>query len=97
MKAIFVSYNQAYANEIVEILDEHNQRGFTSWENIHGRGHVEGEPHYGDHAWPTMNNAILTMVPDELAPAIMADLHAKDEAYPDLGLRAFQWNIETMV
>ena len=52
MKAIFISYNQAYNEEIVEVLDAHEQRGFTRWENIDGRGSVNGEPHYGNHAWP---------------------------------------------
>ena len=31
MKAIFISYNQAYNEEIVEVLDAHEQRGFTRW------------------------------------------------------------------
>lgn len=92
MKAIFISYNQAYNEEIVEILEAHEQRGFTRWEDIEGRGGVDGDPHYGNHAWPTMNHAILTFVPDEKLSAIMADLKAKDEAYPDLGLRAFAWD-----
>ena len=92
MKAIFISYNHAYNEEIVEILDARGQRGFTRWENIEGRGNVEGEPHYGNHAWPTMNHAILTVVPDDKAALILADLRDKDAKYPDLGLRAFSWD-----
>ena len=37
MKAIFISYNQAYNEEIVEILDARGLSGFTRWENIEGR------------------------------------------------------------
>ena len=29
MKSIFISYNQAYGNEIVELLEGFGQRGFT--------------------------------------------------------------------
>lgn len=94
MKAIFVSYNQAYNEEIVELLEANGQRGFTRWEDIEGRGGVDGEPHMGNHAWPTMNHALITMVEDAKVQGIMADLRAKDEAYPDLGLRAYVWNIE---
>ena len=97
MKAIFIAYNQAYGTEIVELLDAQGQRGFTQWVDIQGRGHEAGEPHYGDHAWPVQNYAILTIVPDEKASDIMAALKAKDEEYPDLGLRAFQWAVEAMV
>ncbi len=94
MKAIFISYNQAYNEEIVEVLDAHEQRGFTRWENIDGRGSVDGEPHYGNHAWPVQNHAILTFVQDDKVQPILADLKAKDEETPDLGLRAFVWGAE---
>lgn len=97
MKAIFIAYNQAYGSEIVELLDDFGQRGFTQWQDIQGRGGIDGEPHYGDHAWPTQNFAILTIVPDEEAEALMEALRVKDETYPNLGLRAFSWNIEQAV
>ena len=97
MKAIFIAYNQAYGSEIVELLEENGQRGFTQWLDIQGRGGLDGEPHFGDHAWPTQNYAILTMVPDEKAPALMDALKKKDEEYHDLGLRAYQWSIEQSV
>ncbi len=97
MKAIFIAYNQAYGEEIVELLDDHGQRGFTQWIDIQGRGGEQGEPHYGSHAWPTENYAILTFVPDDKAPLLMDALKKKDEKYPDLGLRAFEWTIDGMV
>lgn len=97
MKGIFIAYNQAYGNEIVELLDAHGQRGFTQWLDISGRGGVDGEPHFGDHAWPTQNYAILTIVPDNKLDAIMDALSEKDRKYPDLGLRAFSWNVEKAV
>lgn len=98
MKAIFIAYNQAYGNEIVELLDEYGQRGFTQWVDINGRGGESGEPHYGNHAWPTQNFAILTIVKeDSKASDILTALRKKDETYQDLGLRAFSWNIEQSV
>lgn len=95
MKALFISYNQAYNEEIVEILEGLGQRGFTRWQDIQGRGGIDGEPHYGDHAWPTMNHAVLAMVEDETVAPALERLKAKDAEAPDLGLRAYVWNIET--
>lgn len=97
MKAIFVSYNQAYNQEIIEVLEANGQRGFTNWENIQGRGSVDGIPHYGNHAWPEMNYAVLSMVDDDKVAGILKDLKTKDETYKDLGLRAFVWNIEQSI
>ena len=72
MKAIFIAFNQAYNDEIVDLLERHGQRGFTRWNDILGRGGVDGEPHYGNHAWPVQNMAILTVVEDEAVEPIMA-------------------------
>ena len=62
MKAIFVAYNQAYNEEIVEVLVAHGQRGYTAWQDIQGKGSVDGIPHLGNHAWPTQNHAVLSVV-----------------------------------
>ena len=94
MKAIFIAYNQAYNQEIVELLEAHGQRGYTVWEEIGGRGSFDGEPHLGNHAWPTQNHAILSAVDDSIVAGIMDALRKKDETYKDLGLRAYTWSIE---
>ena len=71
MKAIFIAYNQAYNQEIVQLLEGLGQRGYTVWTEVGGRGSLDGEPHLGSHAWPAQNHAVLTAVEDSLAPKIM--------------------------
>ena len=78
MKAIFISFNQAYYEMILSIMDRNNIRGFTYWEEVQGRGSKNGEPHYGSHAWPTLNSAILAMVPDEKVDPFLDLLHKMD-------------------
>ena len=94
MKAVFIAFNQAYNEEIVEVLEANGQRGFTMWNEIAGRGSVDGKPHMGSHGWPEQNHALLVMVDDDKVQPILAGLKAKDEETPELGLRAFVWNIE---
>ena len=94
MKAIFIAYNQAYNQEIVELLENLGQRGYTVWEEIGGRGSVDGEPHLGNHAWPTQNHALLSVVEDNLAPRVMAALRVTDAANRALGLRAYALPVE---
>lgn len=95
MKAMFIAYNQAYNEEVVEMLASHGQRGFTRWEDIQGKGHFNGFPHMGSHAWPEMNHAVLAMVKDEKVTVLLDELKKMDESAPDLGLRAFVWSIES--
>ena len=97
MKAVFVAYNQAYNEEIVELLEELGQRGYTVWQDVGGRGTVDGEPHLGSHAWPTQNHAVLTVLEDDLASKVMQALRDKDAAYPDLGLRAYVLPVEEVL
>lgn len=94
MKGIFIAYDQAYNMEIADAMEEMGVRGFTMWQDIAGRGSDTGEPHLGNHAWPTMNNAILTFVPDDKVDEILEMVRIKDEDTPALGLRAFVWNVE---
>ncbi len=97
MKAIFITYNQAYYDEIAQVLSENGTKGYTEWNEIKGRGSNTGEPHLGSHAWPTLNNAMLTFVEDKYADDILEQLHKKDLVTPELGLRAFCWSIEKSI
>ena len=97
MKAIFVSYDQAHHEKIIDVLTRLNCRGFTAFGNVQGRGSVDGEPHYGTHAWPGLAQAIITMVEDNQVDTVLARLKQLDDDKPLLGLRAFVWNIERSI
>ena len=97
MKSVFIAFDQAFQERIVEVLDLNNCRGFTRFEQVQGRGSKTGEPHYGSHAWPSMCSAIITMVEDEKVDNLLDALHALDVETEMLGLRAFVWNIEKCI
>lgn len=97
MKAIFISYNQALSDRVNDILDKRGVRGFTMWELTQGRGSVSGEPHYGNHTWPSMNSSILTIVDDAKVEPVLEALRDLDSVTQMQGLRAFVWNIENQL
>ena len=97
MKAILITYNQAYYDDIAKVLNNHGVKGYTEWDEIKGHGSETGEPHLGTHAWPTLNNAVVTVVDDGCVDGILQDLRERDLKAPELGLRAFVWTIETMM
>lgn len=97
MKSIFIAFDQAHREKIIDILERNNCRGFTAWEQVTGRGSVSGEPHYGSHAWPSLASAIITMVEDNRVSIVLERLRAIDTARPKLGLRAFVWNVEDSI
>ncbi len=97
MKAIFISFDQAHYERIIDLLERNNCRGFTSWQQVMGRGSRTGEPHYGSHAWPSMASAIMTVVDDSRVDNVLARLKEIDDERPKLGLRAFTWTIEKTI
>ncbi|MHB9055814.1 MAG: PG0541 family transporter-associated protein [Paludibacteraceae bacterium] len=96
MKTILISFDQAFKDDVIALLNLNHVRGFTFWNEVQGRGSVDGEPHYGNHAWPSLNNAILTVVDADKVQPILEALKNLDESSKMLGLRAFVWNIEEM-
>lgn len=97
MKAVFISYNQAYQEELLEIINKTGVRGYSYWEETRGKGSRGGEPHLGSHAWPTLNSSMLTFVEDEVVDGFLKALHELDEVAPAMGLRAFTINAEKTI
>ena len=94
MKSIFITFDISHKNEIIEMLTRNNCRGFSFFDQMQGRGSKTGEPHFGTHAWASMNSGIITMVDDNIVEKLLASLKEIDESAEMLGLRAFVWNIE---
>lgn len=93
MKAVFIAFDQAHREAVLDLLEKSSCRGFTSFGETQGRGSYTGEPHYGSHAWPSMGNAILTIIEDSRLDSVLKKLKDLDESKPRLGLRAFVWEI----
>ena len=89
MKAVFISFYQAFYDEVIEILDKLEIKGFTFWQEVQGRGSNDGEPHYGTHAWPTLNSAMLIFLPDDKVESLLKEIHLLDESAPQQGIHAF--------
>ena len=73
MKALFISFYQAFYDEVLEVLEKNGITGFTFWEEVRGRGSREAN-HTGSHAWPTLNSALITFVPDRIVDKLLQDL-----------------------
>ena len=96
MKAVFIVYSQSHTNDVQKVLDRNKIRGFTQWDGVMGRGMRNGEPHYGSHAWPGMNLAVLAFVKDERVESLLSELHELDLTAEQQGLRAFTWPVDDM-
>ncbi len=89
-----IIFNQANSEKMEFIFDRLHIRGYTWWNQVHGRGTETGEPRKGTHTWPELNSAAMTVIPDEQVDALLDSLRKLDETNKEVGLRAFVWNIE---
>lgn len=97
MKSVFIACDQAHHDDVLTILTHFNCRGYTAFGQVTGRGTRTGDPHLGSHAWPAMNETILTIVDDAVVPHLLEALRDLDTRSDQLGLRAFVWNVEATV
>lgn len=96
MKAVFISFYQAFYDDVITILDRLKIKGFTYWNEVQGRGSLTGEPHYGNHTWPTLNSALITFVEDDKVKPLLKEIHRLDLTAEQQGIRAFVLNAEEM-
>lgn len=96
MKAVFITYNQALTERVSFILEQLRIKGFTQWPLVNGAGTDTGEPRMGNHTWPEMNSATMTIVKDEMVPLLLKYIEKLDNVNKENGIRAFVWNITDM-
>ena len=96
MKLIFIVYNISIDAEVQKLLKEQNVPCFTQWPRLYGQGKTTG-PRMDTSVWPGANAALMAVVEDSQAPALMnavqvlRDTDAKRE-----GIKAFQLPVEAM-
>lgn len=90
MRFVLLIYDVDYEEEVMEALGRAGLGSFTLWERVLGKG-TRSEPKLGSHAWPSVNRAMLLVVPEggwEEARRWIADLAKRP------GIRAFFWEGE---
>ena len=88
-KALWICYDIAIDDEIIEFLDSFGIIGFTRWPRLSGRGPKSGA-RLDNHVWPGANAAVVTVQEDELIQKLLPHLQAlRRETGPHTGLWAF--------
>jgi len=88
MKMVFITYNVAVHDEILEMLRRNGVDTYTRWENVTGVGESSG-PHLGTHVWPARNSAITSAMSDDKAKAVLASVREMRRSMSGEGVKAF--------
>ena len=93
MKSVMIIYNQALTEKIEFMLDRLNIRGFSKWQEMLGRGSVDGDPRMGTHTWPEINSATMAVIEDEKVDELLEKIQKLNAVNEEVGIRAFVWDI----
>lgn len=95
MKMVMICYNEAFDEEIIEILEQTKVLGYTKWTKVLGKGQTS-EPHLLSHVWPKANNVIMTAVEEQIADSVLEKVKLLKWKIGTEGLKAFMWQIDQM-
>lgn len=93
MKLIMICYNEAIDDEITELLQRADVKGYTKWTKVLGKGQTS-EPHLLSHIWPKANNVVAVAVEEQAAGIILENIREMKTKVGTAGLKAFMWEID---
>ncbi len=88
MKVIFIAYNVAIDEEVMEMLEQNGIESYTKWEKVLGKGAASG-PHLGTHIWPASNSALFVATDDQKANKLLASVKKLRAKMRKEGIKAF--------
>jgi hypothetical protein len=84
---IFVVYDRAIDEEVIELLERLEIRYYTKWKDVSGVG--RRDPHLGNDVWPGLNNTLMVVIEGERGKKFLEMVRALQKSFPSVGLRAF--------
>lgn len=95
MKMVFIMYNIAINDEVMEILKDVEIENYTRWERTTGRGKASG-PHLGTNVWPPVNSVLAVAVEDNKKDRLIEEIKKMRQKIGKEGVKAFVWTLEEM-
>ncbi len=93
MKMVMIIYNEALDNEVMEILEGADIKGYTKVSKAFGRGEKSGT-HLGTDIWPGLNNILYVACADPQAKELIAGVKEMRSKVGHEGVKAFVLSLE---
>jgi len=93
MKMIFIMYNIAINDEVMQILKDVGIEDYTRWERATGCGKTSGS-HLGNHIWPPVNSVLAVAVEDDKKNRLIERIKELRKKLGKEGIKAFVLPLE---
>ncbi len=90
---IFIMYNIAINDEVMQVLKDVGIEEYTRWERATGCGKTSG-PHLGNHIWPAVNSVLAVASEDEKKDRLIEQIKELRKKLGKEGIKAFVLPLE---
>lgn len=96
MKLLFIIYEVDFDDEVMEMLNSLEIKGFTKWDRVLGKG-KNSEPRLDDPVWPGFNCAIAAVISNEHHEKILESLTKFSLQHDGKGFKVFVLPVLTVI
>lgn len=93
MKLVFLVYNAAIDEDVMEALESLGIEEYTKWPRLTGKGKSSG-PHLDSATWPGVNSALLIATDNDKALSLLKEVRSLKEKLTHEGIKAFLLPLE---
>ncbi|PIS30178.1 hypothetical protein COT42_03580 [Candidatus Saganbacteria bacterium CG08_land_8_20_14_0_20_45_16] len=93
MKIVFIVFNAAIEDEVMECLAKTGVSNYTKFPDIHGKG-GHSDPHLDTQIWPGTNHGLLIAADVSLKDKILKEVKNLKAEYAKEGIKAFVFSPE---
>jgi nitrogen regulatory protein PII len=96
MKMVFVVFNVAIEDCVMESLQTLGISNYTKFPRIQGVG-AHSDPHLDSHIWPGFNVGLFITIEDSKVEELLSLVRNLKERFARLGLAAYVLNVEEAI
>jgi nitrogen regulatory protein PII len=93
MKLVFIVYNAAIDEDVMEALARLGIEEYTKWPRLTGQGKTSG-PHLDSAVWPGVNSALLIATDETEAQNLLKEVRSLKKKLAHEGIKAFLFPLE---
>lgn len=96
MKGIFLVFNAAIEEEVMQALEKLGIECYTKFPDLHGKGR-HSDPHLDTYIWPGTNHGLFMALEEEKKEELLAEIEALKLQYAKEGIKVFVFPLEAMI
>ena len=96
MKGIFLVFNAAIEEEVMQALEKLGIEYYTKFPDLHGKGR-HSDPHLDTYIWPGTNHGLFMALEEIVVEKLLAEIKALKLQYAKEGIKVFVFPLEEVI